>query len=379
MLAGGADPFYREILAKPHRHYVRIEVWSGLGVPLESLIPAQRGGEPEGGLCFYNGEVSASLNSRVTRSLQITVPADLYPVNTDDLLAPFGNEIRAFRGVMLADGSDKYTWPVFRGRIRDVSKSNRAGNVTVACADRASDVADNQFVNPQNSQTANTVYAEFVRLIRDGVPDAEFGVSDTFSVRVKPLTWELNRSAALDEMAVSSSAIWYALADGSFVLRRLPWTVAQDPVVTLSEGDGGVVTDWTCSRTRQSIYNVVTVSGERLNGDTPVFATQADTDPTSPTYWAGQFGVRSLLQRLQTPATQAGAQGAAATLLASSVAPVETWDLEMPADASLELGDALLLQLDGREVVQVISDMRVPLGLATPMVVSTRSLVLGKV
>jgi len=30
-------------------------------------------------------------------------------------------------------------------------------------------------------------------------------------------------------------------------------------------------------------------------------------------------------------------------------------------------------------VVQVISDMRVPLGLATPMVVSTRSLVLGKV
>lgn len=379
MLSGGADPFYRSILSKGHRHFVRVEVWSGLGAPLASLIPAQRGGEPEGGLCFYNGDLMATLNSRVTRTLQLTVPFDLYPVNVDDLLSPFGSELRVFRGVALPDGSDRYTWPVFRGRIRDVAKSNRAGTVTVSCADRAADVGDNQFVSPQNSQTANTVFAEFVRLVRDAVSDAEFGVSDTFTVRVKPLTWELDRSAALDEMASASSAIWYALADGSFVMRRLPWTVAHDPVVTLTDAAGGTITDWTCSRSRESIFNVVTVSGERLNGDAPVFATQADTNPTSPTYVAGQFGVRSLLQRLQTPASQAGAQGAAATLLANSVAPVETWELEMTVDASLELGDVLLLQLDGREVTQVISSIRLPLDLSLPMVVSTRSLVLGKV
>jgi hypothetical protein len=379
MLAGGTDTFYREVLAAGHRHYVRIEVWSGDGNILTSLIPAQRGGEPEGGLCFYSGTVSATLTSRVTRSLQMSVPFDLYPAEVTDLLAPFGNEIRAFRGVMLPDGSDKYVWPVFRGRIRDVEQVASQGAVTVMCSDRAADVSDHEFVNPQNSQTTNTVYTEFVRLVRDALSDAEFGTSDAFITPVKQLTWELSRSAALDEMATSASAIWYALADGSFVMRKFPWTQKTNPVLTLTDAAGGTVNDWAVSRSRSSIYNVVTVSGERLSGDAPVYATQQDNDPTSPTYVGGGFGIRSLLSRLQTPATQVGAQGAAATLLANSVAPTETWRLSLTPDAALELGDVLTLQINGREVVQVVSSLSMPLDLSGEMLVSTRSLVLSKV
>lgn len=378
MLAGGTDPFYRTILGRGHRQYARVEVWSGLGQPLAAFIPAQRGGEPEGGLCFYNGTVSATLNSRVTRTLQMTVPFDLYPRAATDLLAPFGNEIRVFRGVMLPDGSDRYVWPVFRGRIRDVAKSKRSGTTTVACSDRAADVTDAEFVSPQNSQPINAVYAEFVRLIRDALPDAEFGTSDSFSTPVKPLTWELNRSAALDEMATAAAALWYALADGSFVMRVLPWTQAAAPVLTLTDAPGGTVTDWTATRSRDAIYNVVTVTGERLNGEAPVYATQSDTNLASPTYVNGGFGVRSLLRRLQTPSTQGGAQGAAATLLANSVAPVEAWTVYAVPDAAMELGDVLILQLDDREVIQVVSGLTMPLDLTGEMIMSTRSLVLAK-
>lgn len=379
MLSGGTDALYRDALAAGHRHYVRVEVWSGTGNILTSLIPAERGGEPEGGLCFYTGDVSATLTSRVTRTLQMSVPFDLYPNDVTDLLAPFGNEVRAFRGVLLADGSDRYVWPVFRGRIRDVQQSASRASVSVTCSDRAADVTDNEFVNPQNSQTTNTVYTEFVRLIRDALVDAEFGTSDPFLTPVKQLTWELSRSAALDEMATAASAIWYALADGSFVLRKLPWTQKANPILTLTDQPGGTVNDWSVSRSRSSIYNVVTVSGERLNGDTPVYATQQDTDPTSPTYVGGGFGIRSLLSRLQTPASQPGAQGAAATLLANSVAPTEAWDLTLTPDAALELGDVLTLKINGREVVQVVSGMTMPLDLSGEMLVSTRSLVLSKI
>jgi hypothetical protein len=378
MLTGGTDPFYREILSAGHRHYVRVEVWSGLGQLLETFIPADRKGQREGGLVFYSGTVSASLNSRVTRTLQMTVPLDLYPSAVTDLLAPFGNEIRVFRGVDLADGSAKYVWPVFRGRIREVSKSARGGSTSVLCSDRAADIVDHEFVSPQNSQTINTVYTEFVRLIRDALPDAQFGTSDTFVTPVKTLTWELSRSAALDEMATSASALWYALADGSFVMRKFPWTQPNTPVVSLTDGPGGSVNDWSATRSREDIYNVVTVTGERLNGDAPVYATQSDLNPASPTYINGGFGVRSLLSRLQTPSTEVGAQGAAATLLATSVAPVEAWSLSVTPDASLELGDALLLGLDGREVVQVVSGFTMPLDLVGEMIVSTRSLVLTK-
>lgn len=376
MLAGGTDAMYRRALATGMGHYVRLEVWSGLGQPLQTLIPAQRDGEPEGGLCFYNGTVSATLNSRVTRELQFSVPYDMYPIEPTDLLAPFGNEIRAFRGIVLGDGSDTYVWPVFRGRIRQVRQYS-TGNVSIVCTDRAADVTDHEFISPQNSQTSNSVYLEFVRLVSDAVNDPAFGVSDPFITAVQPLTWELSRSAALDEMARTMGAVWYCLANGDFVMRRYPWTQPGTPVITLTDAAGGTVNYWEALRDRNMIYNVVTVSGERLNGDAPVYGTAMDTNPLSPTYVHGGFGVRSLLDRLQTPATAGRAQGAAQERLAVSVAPVESWQLRCVADASLELGDVVTLDIEGRQVTQVVSGLSMPLAMDNDMFVSTRSLVLN--
>lgn len=379
MLAGGTDTLYRDALAAGQRHYVQVEVWSGLGVKLGTLIPEQYvGTDDDGGLVFFSGQVSATLNSRVTRNLQLTVPFDLYPEQPTDLLAPFGNELRVFRGLLLGDGSKKYTWPVFRGRIRDVEQSSSSGQVTVTCADRAADVVDAQFVNPQNSQTANTIYTEFIRLVRDVVVDAEFGVSDSFNTRVKALTWELDRAAAIDEMATSGGGLWYALADGKFVMRVVPWTQKKDPVLTMTDAQGGTIVGWTRSRSRESIYNVVTVSGERLSGDAPVYATAQDSVPTSPTYVNGSFGIRSMLKRLQTAATIGGAQGAAYTLLANAIAPVETWQINVVPDAALELGDVLTIDIGGTQRTQVVSGLTMPLDLRGDMMVSTRSLVVNR-
>jgi uncharacterized protein DUF5047 len=375
MLPGGNDPLYRAVLASGAQHFVRIEVWSGLGFPLDTLIPPQRDGEPEGGLCFYNATVTATLNSRVTRELQFSVPYDMYPVETTDLLAPFGNEIRAFRGVKLGDGSTTYTWQVFRGRIRQVQQYS-TGNVTILCTDRASDVVDNAFVTPQNSQTSNSILTEFQHLVVDAVPDATFGVSDQFDSPVQQLTWELDRGAALDEMARAVGAVWYCLANGDFVMRKFPWTQAQVPVVRMSTAD--VINGWSALRDRNAIYNVVTVTGERLNGQAPVYGTAADEDPGSPTYVNGGFGVRSLLDRLQTPSTQGGAEGAARERLAASIAPIEAFQLRCAADASMELGDAVTLDIEGREVLQVVSSLSVPLGVDGDMFVSTRSMVINE-
>ena len=377
MLPGGDDPLYRDALAKGSGHFVRLEVWSGLGFPLETLIPVQRDGEPEGGLCFYSATVSASLNSRVTRELQFSVPYDMYPLDPGDLLAPFGNEIRAFRGIRFGDGSTVYSWQVFRGRIRQVRQYS-AGSVSVTCTDRASDVVDNAFVSPQNSQPSNTILAEFERLVMDAVNDATFGASDLFDSPVQQLTWELDRGAALDEMARSVGGLWYCLANGDFVMRRYPWTQAQLPVVTLSTGDDGTIVSWEALRDRNAIYNVVTVTGERMDGSAPVYGTAADEDPGSPTYINGGFGVRSLLDRLQTPSTPGGAQGAARERLAASIAPIEAFQLRCATDASLELGDALILDIEGREVLQVVSALSVPLGVDGDMFVSTRSMVINE-
>lgn len=376
MLPGGTDPLYRAMLAAGHRRYVRVDVYSGAGVLLSSLIPQQFQGEPEGGLTFTDGSVSAALGSMVARNVSLSVPAQLYPTDTSDLLAPFGNELRITCGVTGGDGSSLYSWPVFRGRIGQVAQSSD-GTCEVTAADRASDVADVGFVSPQNSNPLNTINAEWQRLIVDAVPDARFGISDTFGKLVQPLTWQFDRAGALDEMARSVSALWYPLANGDFVIRKFPWANPALPVLTMTDQVGGTVLAWQRSRARDSIFNVVTVTGERLNGDAPVFATASDTQPVSPTSILGNFGVRSRLERLNTPSSQGGAQGVAEALLRTYIAPTEQWTVDAVADAALELGDVLTLAIDSSQVIQVVTGFTLPLGLEGAMTISTRSLVIG--
>lgn len=379
MLPGGMDPLYRSALAAGHRQYVRIEVWSGDGVALEPLIPAHLRGDPEGGLAVISGSLSATLTSRVARNLSITVSDELYPRLETDLLAPFGNEIRAFSGILLGDGSDQYVWQVFRGKIQEVSMDNASGTCTVTCADRAAQVADNAFVSPQNSQPGNTINLEWQRLIVDALADATFGASDTFAKTIEALTWEFDRASALDEMSRSVGALWYPLANGDFVLRRLPWTFAAPLVFSFTDDEGGTITSFAARRSREAIFNTVTVTGERLNGDVPVHAVAQDSSPGSPTRVTGPFGVKSRVERLQTPSTQGGAQSTAEALLRAYIAPVEEFTLQMVPDAALELGDAGTLVLDSREAVQVVTAFMLPLDLSGSMTVSTRSLVVGGV
>ena len=260
MLAGGTDDLYRRVLGVPHEQYVRVEVWSGLGVMLEGDLTVLPG-----------TAVSATLGQQVARTLTLVVTADLYPVQPTDLLAPFGNEIRAYYGVRLGDGDLTYVWQVFRGRIQQVSQEAGTGVCNILCEDRGRDVLDVGFVRPENSNAGDQIIVEFQRLVTGAVPDATFGVSDTFGSLVRPLTWQQDRGGALDELTQAVGALWYCLANGDFVVRSYPWARARVPVVTVSDqrvGDvGGCVQSWTVSRSRSRIYNSVTVSGERLNGD----------------------------------------------------------------------------------------------------------------
>lgn len=380
MLPGGTDPLYRSVLAAGHRRYTRIEVWSGTGVRLDNALPALLHStwfSDEGdGLMILDGAVQATLTSRVARNLNLSVPSYMYPADPGDLLAPFGNEIRAYSGIRLGDGSLTYVWQVFRGRISDVSMSSE-GRCEILCLDRAADVADVNFVSPQNSIPTNTINTEWQRLIVDAVPNATFGTSDLFAKQVEPLTWEFDRASALDELGRSVGALWYPLANGDYVLRRYPWTVSLPPVVDWSDGPAGIVNAWSVRRSRGSIFNVVTVTGERLNGDLPVHATSTDTTPGSPTNIAGNFGVRSRVDRLQSPSTQGGAQGAADALLRSYIAPVEEWNLDMVPDAALELGETGRVLVDGRNTIQVVTNFSLPLGVSGSMTTSTRSVVIG--
>ena len=372
MLAGGTDGLYRAALAAPHTQYILVEVLDGDGNVLP--LPAESVGE-DGGLLIEGGLISATLTSRVTRNLTVFVDQSLYPADPGDLLAPYGNRLRVTYGLKFADDS-RYAWVAFTGRIQRPLLTPD-GRVAVPAADRANEITEAGFVVPENSQAGDTVNSEFIRLVSDALGDAVFGASDTFFQTVPLLEWSTDRAAALDEMATSVGAFWYALADGSFVLRRYPWTVAAVPVVTLSDGPDGLILG-SPSRDRSDVYNSITVTGERADGTTPVVAFAEDTNPASPTFVSGPFGRRHRTINLRTPQTQGSAQTAANAWLRRSVALQETWTWNQPPDASLELGDVVTLNAYDRSgVIQVVSGFTLPLEVGGIMTVQAHAQVIG--
>lgn len=372
MLAGGLDDTYRQALATSHRPYLLVEVLDGAGNVLP--IPEDRT-SAEGGLIYTNGSVSATLSNRVTRQLDITMDETLYPWGPDYILAPYGNRLRVWRGIWFADNYF-YRWVVFTGRIQFVTTSPD-GSLVLNASDRANEVFEAAFIRPENSVVGNTVFQEFQRLVEDGVPDATFGPSDTYELTVPQLTWESDRSAALDEMATSASSYWYALADGTFVMRRYPFAVNNPSVLTLSDGEGGTISA-APSRDRSEVYNSITVTGERADGSNPVWALAQDTDPTSPTYVEGNFGLRHKTVHLQTPQTQGTAQSAANDYLRTQIALTQAWVWTQPPDAALELGDTVTLNARGQSgIIQVVSGFFLPLDVSGMMTVTGRDQVIG--
>lgn len=364
MLAGGLDPLYRSILAAGHAQVCRIEVWAGN----ERIDDYGDAGVP-----FGRGSVSATLTSRVARVLSISVQRNLFPRDPTDLLAPFGNYLKVYSGVNGQGGPD-YEWQVFYGRINDVSVDN-TGNVSLTAVDLAADVQDCYFGHPVQSDPTTTLGNNYRTLIQDAIPTATFGSFDSDSNNATPLlNWQNDRASACDSLAQQGSMFWYPLANGDFVMRKVAWTVDADPLIVYSDGDGGTLLQWQLNYSRTNVFNSVVVSGELADGSTPVYGTAQDNDPNSPTYINGNFGVKTQYISVQGTQTFGSATTLANSYLAQAKAITETWGAQLPADAALELGDAVLIDARDRlSTIQIVSGFTLSLDSRDTMNVTLRA------
>lgn len=377
MIDPGGTAEYRTLLRGPHTPLVRVEVWRG-DTQLDDRLP------------INGGRVEASLTSQITRRGTISVDRALYPADESGLLAPFGNSLRIYRGVR-GGGGREFWFPVFRGLITGVSRKPRQPAV-VTFSDRAAEVDEAEFEVPEESRPDRSIIDEIMRLIREGVPGAEFGQHDPIAVRAAPQTWERDRAGACDDLAAAGGAFWYAQADGLYVVRRVPWAwhpdVAADgtvsPVAEFYDAPSGLNSlgpDATIdtteeSMTRDPVYNSVVATADQGDGGAPLREVVRETNPMSPTHYGGEFGRRVTHVDVPAAATAAAVRAAGTTYLRRSRAASDAAAWSMVPDPSLELGDVLGLTTDGRRRVQVLAEFTMPLTPEGSMACAGRSLVL---
>lgn len=351
-----SSALYKQALSYPHQRHTVIDVVDAAGTVLARELP------------FEDGSVSASLTNRVTRSCTFSVAEDQFPDLNTDPLSPTQAILQVRSGIKFADGSSEL-FDIFRGRVQEVTLGPD-GDVTVSAEDRALDVVDMRFEQPRNA-TPGTVIQMIHELISEAVPGAVFGTDDVADAPMPVLTWDEDRGQAVDDLAEALGARWYALGNGDFVVRAFPYddgTVVQ----VLEDGELGLLSAATLSRSRNGVANSVTVVSERLDGTDPVRVTARNTVAGSPTQYGDTFGRVAQIIKIQTPLTGSEAQRLARAQLNAATALTEQWSLTCTPDHTLEPGDPIRIRYRGRTAVQVIDALSYPLGLGS-MSITTRA------
>lgn len=327
-----------------------------------------------------SGSVVSDASSQIRRTATVGIgDSDLWPADPLSILSPIGSELLISYGVVLQPGEVEYI-QVIRGPItraqRQVPTTGNGDALTVTVADRSSKVAEARFDAPTQTIAGATTVAEISRLITSVLPNVT--VTDlTGSTKVAPLL-EMERerwSDGIEKLADSIGAEVFATPEGNFVIRPQP-TVDHPPVWTLDAGDGGVLVAEDSEFSRDLTYNRVVASGQRVDGIPPVYAVVSDTDPNSPTYISGPFGVKTRFYSSQLLTTVPQCESAATSMLARVTGNHMNVSFSAITNPALEAGDVIRLLFEDRDEIHIIDRVEIPFRPGDVQQIKTRSLTL---
>lgn len=302
-------------------------------------------------------------------SSSVPVPANL--------LAPFGNEIRLWRGALTPVGVELICVGTFGIRSAEFDHGPAFKGVTVTGVDRCKRLAEARFVAPRTSVYSGSAVAQIVTLIREVIPYADVRIDPgVVDATIPQVTWASDRDKALTDLVTAIGCELFADPLGGFVVQPVPSPT--DPVVyTVAGGAGGVLVSAQRSMTRDGVYNGVVARGQSTGTDEPAPTSQliVDADPTSATYWYGPFGQVPGFYDSSLLVSTAQADMAARALLANNLGLPLSVNFGAAVHPAVEPGDvvAVVNPDSGFAEQHILDQLTVPLDVGGVMTASTRS------
>lgn len=214
-------------------------------------------------LRLVEGSADADRGSKTRWSIDATVVDD----ETSRQVTPFGSRLRAFRGVVLADGTEERV-PLGVCRVDSVSHKHGEATRKISALSFEKAVEDAQFLVPRSLNGGSAAYA-ITELIREVLPDAEVEVRVDDQI-IGSLSEDKDRWGLIDggqddaSVAKLLGAEVYCDNVGRFIVDVVP-RVKQHPVWTV---DTGVMVSHDYEFSRDDVYNVVVAVGEQDNETT---------------------------------------------------------------------------------------------------------------
>jgi hypothetical protein len=329
-----------------------------------------------------SGKVSVNTSSAIRRTCEVHLTTDrttanLVPDNGFDSLAPFGNQIKLYRGIEFDDGTQEYVpLGVFVITEVKVTDNNEGVSISLRGEDKSIIVSRNKWTS--SYQMVNgTLETSLTSLLQNRHPDI---VTDFPTTNVTVNQIILGSDSQLDpwkDAVGIAQLVGYDLyfdVKGVCTMRQFPTLDAASVVATYQEGSGTTITELDRNISTKETYNGVIYSIEGSQVTTPIRVEIWDEDPASPTYRYGVFGSVPTFVTTSLLSTSAEAIKAASLLLNTYIGQQEEIDFSSVVDPSLDVNDVIYVKAEGAKVDRtvIIDSLEVPLGYTESLTVKTR-------
>ena len=332
----------------------------------------------ETSLPIVEGTVTLDQRAAVRGRCDLTLADDgtlgFIPDEGDDLLAPYGNEIRVSRGITFPDDTiELVSLGVFRIQEALVDDGPDGLTVRIAGLDRAQRFVDARFEEPYQV-AAGTNYATAIEaVLTDAWPDVTTDFQSTSLTTPALIAQEGDdRWAFAQEMARSLGMALYFDGDGTAVLAP---DALSSPVMELAEGQGGVLLSAGRRWTREGTFNRVIATGENTGETAPARGVATDDNVLSPTYYYGAFGRVPRFYVSPFITTDAQADAAAQSILDRELGTTESVNFGALVLPHLEPGDTVTItrERSGIDEDHVLDSLTIPLSASEGMSGQTRA------
>lgn len=317
------------------------------------VAPGQTGVSPVGTeVAILGGDVKLDAGADIRSTVELQVDgSDTWPAAASDLLAPYGNELFIERGVAYGGGATEWV-SLGYFRINTLEQDDAPfGPIRITGTDRMSMIIDAKMTTIKQYAAAVSNGTMLADLVTDAYGAAVVAWDDD-TVRTAPIgrtfIVEEDRYAKIKELVTGLGKIAYFDYRG-ILLVRTPAS-PDDPVWTVSRGEGGVLVEASRSLSREGVYNGVLATGEALDTEPPTRGLAVDTGASSPTRWGGPFGKVPRYYSSPLLTTDSQAQLAAATILRRSLGLPYNVDFTAVPNPALEPDDPVSVGIEGRPV-----------------------------
>jgi hypothetical protein len=353
-----------------HTIATRLDVCSTDGTVLASLYAS-------------DGEVTIDATRSVRREATFTVPdpdGTYMPTGAGSLLSNLsGNELRPYRGVIYDDGSSELV-PLGVLPIRTTSATNDANGPAVAVTgqDRSTTISRSRWTTPYVIANGTALEAALTALLTSRMPGVATNFPTTgLTVPATTFGLDTNGDPWADAQSLATAAGYDLFFDALGVATLAQPTDPTKATAVLSYADDatGVTITSTKEWDGEKGYNGCVAVGESST-TTPVQAVVWDDDPSSPTYYLGQYGAYPEFLTSPLITTQSQAQSAAQAQLARrrGVAQKVTWDqLVNPAHDANDAVSFTNSRLKISNLTVVLDSVRIPWKAGNAMSAVSRS------